>query len=155
MRNRWWRFPRGRWWDVAEVVLLLSAVALVVLLPVPVLTELAEDWCAPAAFWGSFFFLVYYTSLAAWWGNPMGKMLVGLDFAVFLALGPGELQREFGFTLSPGAQVRIAAGALVLIPVVVLSRTWLLGAVNGWVPHWPWTHRRRARQAAARKAARA
>jgi hypothetical protein len=153
VRERWGRFFLSRWWDAGELILLASAVALVIFLPIPVLVEFAEDWCAPAAFWGSLFFMLYYTSLAAWWGNPMGKMLIGLDFAVFLALGPGELQREFSVTLSPAVQLRIAAGALVLIPVVVLSRTWLLGAVNGWVPHWPWTHRRRAREAAAREAA--
>jgi hypothetical protein len=97
----------------------------------------------PAAFWSAAGFIAYYTLLAPWFRNPVGRMIVFLDFAVMCALFGDILQSEFGVRLTAVVQVRLYAGALLIIPAVVLSRAWLLGRLHGWKPRLPWRHPRR------------
>lgn len=115
-------------------------VAVAALTPLGGLASFGTDVVIPAAFWSAAAFICYYSLLAPWWRNPVGHMIVFLDFAVMCALFGAVLQIEFGIHVTAAIQVRLAAGALLIIPVVVLSRAWLLGRLNGWKPRLPWRH---------------
>jgi hypothetical protein len=127
------------WGLVAAVVLVLIA-----LLPISWLTSTGDDVLIPGAFWDAVFFCLYYTSLIRWWRNPMGSFLVGLDAALGIVLFPDILNQEFGIALPALTDLRLTVMGLLLVNIIVLSRIFLLGRLNGWVPTFPW-YRRKAR----------
>lgn len=130
--------PAARWIAAAAVIALL-----VILAPVTPLTRYGGDILIRAAFYSALAFVAYYSLLARWWGNPMGRMIVALDLGVALALLPDIVRMDFGVVLSAVVLLRVTAAALTLIPVTILSRMWLLGRLNGWWPRLPWRHRQR------------
>lgn len=123
---------------VAGAAAAITAVA--AFTPLYGLTTFGADVVLPAAFWSATAFICYYSLLAPWWANPVGRMIVFLDFAVMCALLGDILQIEFGVHVTTEAQVRLTAGALLVVPAVVLSRAWLLGRIHGWRPRLPWRH---------------
>lgn len=130
-----------RWRGLAAAVVLGIVVALMPVLPVSVTTmTVAEaDYFVPAAFWASLLFPAVYTVLAPWWRNPVGRMLVWLDLLVAGSTFPAMLNSQFGVPLSSGL-TKIGAASIGCIPLIILSRTWLLGRINGWQPRLPWRH---------------
>lgn len=119
------------------------------MLPFSWYAQFFTDVGIPAAFFGSVLFLVYYTLLSAWWGNPMGRMLWWLDLSIAAILFSSVLQNQFHVKLSVEMNYRVQLAGVLISAIVVISRLILLGYLNGWTPHWPWTHRQRARDHAA------
>jgi hypothetical protein len=91
-------------------------------------------------------FLAVYTSLARWWRNSIGRTIVAVDFAVFLALLPVALSLYFTFSRLDS---RLAAGLdLASITAIPVTMCWRI---------WTWLHLQRAetarREAVAREPA--
>jgi len=113
---------------------------LVAVTPLSWLVWLSNNILIRAAFWSAVIFIVYYTSLAPWWRNPVGRMLISLDFAVVAVLFGPILRLDFGVTIPPWLLTRCSAGGLALVPLTIISRTILLGRVHRWLPRQPWKH---------------
>jgi hypothetical protein len=80
---------------------------------------------AQAGFWAAFLFPVVTAFYWPWWRHPWGWTIVGLDFAIALALLGGILVIEFGMVpgSTPGHVFSwIEAIALWLIPVIIVWR---------------------------------
>lgn len=116
------------------VAVVTACVLIVTLGTLSWLGWMTEHFLIPAVFWSSVFFILYYSTLAAWWLNPMGRMLVGLDLSIAALTFPSTLQFQFGIDLAVRTQVQIVVGSLLLAFVVVVSRTVLLGYLHSWVP---------------------
>jgi hypothetical protein len=123
---------------------IIAVLALVSFLPVIPLTEFGDNVLVPVAFWSAVFFCVYYSLLAPWWHNPMGRMLVGLDLGLAAALFGSVLKQEFGVQVGTVISLRVVAAAILLVDIIILSRTLLLGHLHNWVPSFPWRLRRRS-----------
>lgn len=81
-------------------------------------------------------FLAVYTSLARWWRNPVGRTIVAVDLAVFLALLPVALSLYFTFSRLDS---RLAAGLdLASITAIPVTMCWRI---------WTWLHLQRAEDA--------
>lgn len=134
-------------WMAVRVSVTAAAIAVVSFFaPVGWLLTVGTDVIIPAAFWSAAAFIVYYSLLAPWWRNPVGHMIVFLDFAIVCALLGDILHLEFGVHLSAAVLMRCAIGGLLIVPVVVLSRMILLGRLNGWKPKLPWRHPKRLKE---------
>lgn len=126
-------------------VLAVCAVAALGIVPSsPWLTTFGDQVLIPAAFWLGVVFIVFYTGLSRWWHNPMGRMLVGFDFAFMLIVVAPTLQVEFGIKFDSAVELRFVFLALLIAPIVILSRIILLGRLHRWKFEWPWRHGRDA-----------
>jgi hypothetical protein len=136
--SRIWRHRAGAAW-----VLVLAAVVLITVFGhLPWLVRLGDAVVIPAGFWAGAAFILYYTLLAPWWHNPLGRMVVQLDLAVMLVTGGPTFSEEFGVSFSSATEVRLLFSGLILAPVTIISRLLLLGALHDWVPRLPWHHRK-------------
>lgn len=132
---------RRHWMRLAWALVLAGAVTFTLLASPALLTTTGDVYLVPGAFWLAVAFCVYYTLLARWWGNPMGRMLVGLDISLAMITFEGAVYEEFGWKPTQDAELRLVAGAVLLAVVVIASRLVLLGALHNWVPRLPWKHR--------------
>lgn len=141
--NRWLR--ARKWWVLASVT--IAIIVAVILLPLNFLDHyVGQDFLIPLVFWAAVAFMLFYTLLSRWWHNPMGRMLVALDFSIALLTLPEVLISEFGFRVDSEATVRILAASLTIIAVTILSRFWLLGRLHHWKIQLPWRHKHDASQ---------
>jgi hypothetical protein len=108
------------------------------LLSVSQMQALGDQVVIPAGFWAGAFFIIYYSSLARWWANPVGRMVVQLDFAFMLVTGGTTFAEEFGLVFSSVTEIRILFSGLVVAAFTIISRVFLVGSLNGWRPHLPW-----------------
>jgi hypothetical protein len=112
------------------------------LLPPAPLMWIADYVLVNASFWGALAFTGFYTLLAPWWRNPMGKLIVAIDCGVVLALMGGVLRQDFHAVIPELTLLRVTAFALALVAGTILSRIWLLGTLHSWKLTIPWRHRR-------------
>lgn len=129
-----------RAWAAFSTAAIIAGVVLIIMLPLTTLVRIGEDYVLPVPFWSAIAFIAYYTLVAPWWHNPMGRMLVALDAGVALALLGDVLEVEFGVTVDTTWLLRLTVAALVIVAVTVLTRIWLLGRLHGWMPRLPWRH---------------
>jgi hypothetical protein len=133
------RFIRLRW-----ALLTVAVVVSVWVMPERWVGIIADDWLIPACFWLGIAFIVLYTFLSAWWGNQMGRLIVGLDVALILIVVEPTFQIEFGVHFGTSLELRILFAALIVAPLTILSRTVLLGRLHHWRLELPWRHKRDA-----------
>jgi hypothetical protein len=123
-------------WVAAAMAIVLASVMPSVL----GLTTFGQTVLLPAGFWTGVGFIIFYTMLAPWWRTPMGKMIVSFDFAFVLITSGTTFREEFGVSFSNGAAVRILFAALIIAPLVIVSRVILLGELHDWKIVLPWKH---------------
>lgn len=81
-----------------------------------------------AALASTVLFVAVYSKLAAWWRNPIGRSIVAVDAAVFLALLPIALSLFFTFSrLTSEIASGLDLAAVTAIPVTMCWRiyAWL------------------------------
>lgn len=84
-----------------------------------------------AIFWTSLIFIGVYSYLAPWWKTSMGRSLVIMDAALAIGIFPAILSRYFDLHLVSTEWVAwLDVTCFLVIPLVVLSRIWLVGKVN-------------------------
>ncbi len=134
---------REKFISATWVTAIITGVILAFTLPPVTIETIQDQVLVPAGFYSSVIFVCYYTTLSAWWRNPMGRMLAFLDLAIAVALLREVLAVEFGVSLLSSYLTRLGVVSLAVVPAVIISRTWLLGRLNGWRPHPPWEHQKR------------
>jgi hypothetical protein len=78
-----------------------------------------------AAMAGTIAFVTIYTHLARWWHNPIGRTIVAVDAAVFMALLPIALSLFFTFSrLTSQLAAGLDLAAISSIPISMGWRIW-------------------------------
>ena len=131
-----------RRWQLLSWLALAAVAATFLLMATPALLgTVSNEALIPAGFWISVAFIVLYTFMARWWHNPMGRMLVGLDFAFAVITGESTLINEFHVSIDTTYGLRLLVLALLLAPIVMASRLLLLGRLHRWKLELPWRHK--------------
>ena len=69
-------------------------------------------------------FVAYYTRVAKWWSNPIGRTIVVKDIALILVLIPSILSIFFSFNrLTSHIAAWFDIGSFALVPVIMVWRT--------------------------------
>jgi hypothetical protein len=82
-------------------------------------------------FWLCVLFITVYSWLAPWWSSTVGRSLVMMDAALAVGIFPDILGRYFHVSIRHTEWVAfLDVACFTVIPLVVLSRVWLVIKVN-------------------------